>query len=195
MAEGSSLDRTEAMLQRMERTLQTLPGGAIQAMLTSVGVTFEVKVQVKLQEELPQAQGLAVLEEILVPNNMRGMTQLKGLVAFQRHEGVPQIEHFNFRRSITVTDDVDDHQITGFRANRILEKAFTELRQHYPGYDLSFGGEEEQTRKSFQTFLRSFGVTLLLDFLILVVLFNSYIQPFLVLGLTIPTGLLGRPMP
>jgi multidrug efflux pump subunit AcrB len=41
MAEGSSLDRTEAMLQRMERTLQTLPEGAIQAMLTSVGVTFD----------------------------------------------------------------------------------------------------------------------------------------------------------
>jgi multidrug efflux pump subunit AcrB len=291
MAEGSSLDRTEAKLQRMERTLQTLPEGAIQAMLTSVGVTFdewnrarrgthrgqiwvfmragqsvasgevdevldgmradlasveevrkisvskvaggppigkpvfarirgpdlamlqdladrlkarlaevpgvfdihdsleggkaeyviavdetkaglagmhrarvaeqvffapeggeatrirrgttEVKVRVKLQEELPQAQGLAVLEEILVPNNMRGTTPLKGLVAFQRHEGVPQIEHFNFRRSITVTADVDDRQITGFGANRILEKAFTELRQHYAGYDLSFGGEEE----------------------------------------------------
>jgi multidrug efflux pump subunit AcrB len=104
---------------------------------------------------------------------------------------VPQLEHFNFRRSSTVTADVDDRQITGFGANRILEEAFGELRPRYPGYDLTFGGEAEQTRKSFATFVRSFGVTLLLDVLILAVLFNSYTQPILVLGLTLPIGLLG----
>jgi multidrug efflux pump subunit AcrB len=153
--------------------------------------TTEVKVRVKLSEALPQEQGLAILEELLVPDATQRLTQLKGLVAFQRREGVPQIEHVNFRRSITVTADVDERQITGLGANRIIERAFAELRPQFPGYDLVFGGEEEQTRKSFETFVRSFGVTLLLDFLILAVLLNSYIQPFVVLGLTIPTGLLG----
>jgi multidrug efflux pump subunit AcrB len=153
--------------------------------------TTEVKVRVKLPEVLPQEQGLAVLEDLLVADGTQRVTQLKGLVAFQRREGLPQIEHFNFRRSITVTADVDERQITGFGASRILETAFAELRPRYPGYDLTFGGEEEQTQKSFDTFLRSFGVTLLLDFLILAVLCSSYTQPFVVLGLTIPTGIVG----
>ena len=90
-----------------------------------------------------------------------------------------------------MTADVDERQITGFAANRLLEKAFAALRPQYPGYDLTFGGEEEQTQKSFATFMKSFGVTLLLDFLILAVLFNSSLQPFVVLGLTIPTGIIG----
>jgi multidrug efflux pump subunit AcrB len=153
--------------------------------------TTEVKVRVKLGEALPQEHGLAVLEDLLIPDATQRMTQLRGLVAFQRQEGLPQVEHFNFRRSITVTADVDERQITGFGASRLLETAFAELRPRYPGYDLTFGGEEEQTQKSFDTFLRSFGVTLLLDFLILAVLCNSYAQPFVVLSLTIPTGVVG----
>jgi multidrug efflux pump subunit AcrB len=153
--------------------------------------TTEVKVRVKLPEDFAQEQGLLGLEDLLVPANAGRLTQLQGLVAFQRQEGLPLIEHVNFRRAITVTADVAPRQITGFAANRLLEKAFAALRPHYPGYDLVFGGEEEQTQKSFATFMRSFGVTLLLDFLILAVLFNSYVQPFVVLGLTIPTGIIG----
>lgn len=153
--------------------------------------TTEVKVRVKLHQQASEERGLVVLEDLLVPDGEGRMTPLKGLVDFQRREALPLIEHHNFRRSITVTADVDDRQITGFTANRLLESAFAELRPRYPGYDLIFGGEEEQTRKSFQTFLRSFAVTLLLDFLILAVLFNSYMQPFVVLGLTVPTGILG----
>jgi multidrug efflux pump subunit AcrB len=189
-----TLDETKAALAGLRRTgvaehvFFALEGGEATRLRRG---TTEVKVRVKLRETLPQAEGLAVLEDLLVPDAAGRLTQLKGLVAFQRQEGLPQIEHFNFRRSITVTADVDERQITGMGANRLLEQAFNDLRPRYPGYDLVFGGEEEQTQKSFQTFMRSFGVTLLLDFLILAVLLNSYVQPFLVLGLTIPTGVLG----
>jgi multidrug efflux pump subunit AcrB len=153
--------------------------------------TTEVKVRVKLRQQAPQEQGLAVLEDLLVPDGAGRLTPLRGLVHLQHREALPLIEHHNFRRSITVTADVDDRQITGFAANRLLENAFHELRPRYPGYDLVFGGEEEQTRKSFQTFMWSFAITLLLDFLILAVLFNSYVQPFVLLGLTVPTGMIG----
>jgi multidrug efflux pump subunit AcrB len=189
-----AVDETKAGVAGMRRTrvaeqvFFALEGG--EATRIRRGTT-EVKVRVKLREELPQGQGLTVLEDLLVADTARRMTQLKGLVAFQRLEGLSQIEHFNFRRSVTVTADVDERQITGFGASRLLEKAFAELRPRYPGYDLVFGGEQEQTRKSFETFVRSFGVTLLLDFLILAVLLNSYTQPLVVLGLTIPIGVLG----
>jgi multidrug efflux pump subunit AcrB len=153
--------------------------------------TTEVKVRVKLPQELPQEKGLAALEDLLVPDRTGRALPLKGVVGFQRSEALPLIEHHNFRRAITITADVDARQITGFEANRRLEEAFQTLRPRYPGYDLVFGGEEEHTRKSFATFMRSFAVTLLLDFLILAVLFDSYLRPFIVLGLTIPTGVLG----
>lgn len=153
--------------------------------------TTEVKVRVKLPEDVAQEHGLARLEELLIPGTAGRPAQLQGLVSFQRREGLPLIEHVNFRRAITITADVDTRQITGFAANRLLEKAFAALRPQYPGYDLVFGGEEEQTQKSFATFMKSFGVTLLLDFLILAALFNSSLQPFVVLGLTIPIGMIG----
>ena len=153
--------------------------------------TAEVKVRVKLAEDFTRDQGFAELEHLLVSANAGRLTPLEGVVAFQRQEGLSLIEHMNFRRAVTVSADVDTQQTTGSAANRFLEEAFNAIRHTYPGYDLVFGGAEEQTRKSFSTFLRSFAVTLLLDFLILAVLFNSYMQPFVVLALTIPTGVLG----
>jgi multidrug efflux pump subunit AcrB len=189
-----ALDERKAGLSGMhprrvaEQVFYALEGGDVTRIRRG---TTEVKVRVRLQEALPEEEGLTVLEDLLVSGDAGRVTQLRGLVSFQRREAPPLIEHFNFRRSITVTADVDDRQITGFAASRLLQGAFDELRPRYPGYDLIFGGEEEQTRKSFATFLRSFGVTLLLDFLILAVLFNSYVQPFVVLGLTIPTGVIG----
>ena len=153
--------------------------------------TTEIKVRVKLPEEFANGHGLAGLEDLLVPANAGHLLPLQGLVAFHRQESPPVITHMNFRRAVTVSADVDTKQITGFAANRVLAEAFAAIRHTYPGYDLAFGGAEEQTRKSFRTFMRAFLVTLLLDFLILAVLFNSYVQPFVVLLLTIPTGVLG----
>lgn len=189
-----ALDASKAGLSGVRRTAAAqqvffaLEGGEATRLRRA---TTEVKVRVKLPENLPQAQGLDILEDLLVPADGGSMTPLKGLVAFQRQESLPVIEHFNFRRSITITADVDPKLITGFAANRLLEQDFAALRPQYPGYELVFGGEEEQTQKSFATFMKSFAVTLLLDFLILAVLFNSYLQPFVVLGLTIPVGVLG----
>ena len=51
--------------------------------------TTEVKVRVKFPEDFAQEHGLAGLEDLLVPSNAGRMTQLKGLLSFQRQEGCP----------------------------------------------------------------------------------------------------------
>jgi multidrug efflux pump subunit AcrB len=53
-----------------------------------------------------------------------------------------------------------------------------------------FGGESEETNKSVQDLIRSFVLAILGIFFLLVLLFNSITQPFLVI-LTIPFGLIG----
>ena len=53
-----------------------------------------------------------------------------------------------------------------------------------------FGGEAEETNKSVQGLIRSFLAALIGIFFLLVLLFNSFTQPFLVI-LTVPFGLIG----
>lgn len=83
--------------------------------------TTEVKVRVTLRREAPCERGLAVLKDLLVPDGTGGALQLKGLVAVDRRDALPLIEHYNCRRAITVTADGDDRQVTGFQANRLQE--------------------------------------------------------------------------
>jgi multidrug efflux pump subunit AcrB len=89
-----------------------------------------------------------------------------------------------------VIADVDLAKTTSRRANEALRRHFADIPKRFPGYELIFGGEEEQTQESLRSLFRSFGVALLLDFVILAALFRSYVQPLIILT-TIPIGLLG----
>lgn len=64
------------------------------------------------------------------------------------------------------------------------------LLKEHQGYDVVYGGEEEQTQKSMRSLFRGFFVAIFLDVIILASLFNSYFQPLIIL-LTIPIGLTG----
>jgi len=62
--------------------------------------------------------------------------------------------------------------------------------QYYPGYNLAYGGEVEDTNRSMSSLFRAFGVALFLIYMILATMFKSFLQPFMIM-LSIPFSLLG----
>ncbi|MEK7745640.1 MAG: efflux RND transporter permease subunit [Elusimicrobiota bacterium] len=116
--------------------------------------------------------------------------RLSRVARIEETRGAPFLQRFNFKPAYTVTADVDVEKTTSREANRRIAEKFKDLSRRHPGYELVFGGEEEETRKSMDSLFRAFGVALLLDFVILAALFRSYAQPLIIL-LTIPIGLLG----
>ncbi|MBI4369734.1 MAG: efflux RND transporter permease subunit [Elusimicrobia bacterium] len=150
--------------------------------------TEEVVVKVKLAPEF-RRRGDSV-EGLLVLNNRGQQINLGPLVRLERRQSAPFIEHFNYKRTIEVTADVDNDNLTSYEANTQLAKFFADIPKRYPGYEIIYGGEEERTRESLESLRRGFLVAIFLNIIILATLFNSYIQPFIIL-LTIPIGLVG----
>jgi multidrug efflux pump subunit AcrB len=148
----------------------------------------EVDVRLRLlPDQRNRPQELLNLE---VLNQQGRAIALRRVAKLEETEGPPVLERFNFRPAVTVTADVDETKVTSREANARLQKRWEKLKAKHPGYELIYGGEEEETRKSLGSLARAFGVAVLLDYVILAALFRSYLQPLIML-LTIPIGLLG----
>ncbi|MBI2070752.1 MAG: efflux RND transporter permease subunit [Elusimicrobia bacterium] len=148
----------------------------------------EVIVKVKLSPE--HRKNAESLDGLLVLNNRGQQINLAPLVRIERAKSPPYIEHYNFKRAIQVTADVDNVNITSYQANARVKELFKNLKERYPGYDAVYGGEEERTQESMQSLKMGFLLAIFLDIIILATLFNSYVQPLIIL-LTIPIGLTG----
>lgn len=148
----------------------------------------EVEVKVRLiPERRADTRALLGLE---VPNPQGRQVSLGRLAHFEERQGPPFFSRYNFRPVVTIIADVDLAKSTSRQANAAIERRFADLAKRHPGYELIFGGEEEQTRESIMSLFKAFGVALMLDFVILAALFKSYSQPLIMLT-TIPIGLLG----
>lgn len=130
------------------------------------------------------------LRQLLVTNNQGKQVDLAPLVSQERRPSPAYIEHYNYKRAIEISADVDNQRITSYQANAAIQKSFKNFANEYPGYDAIYGGEEERTQESIQSLKRGFVIAIFLDVIILATLFNSYVQPFIIL-LTIPIGLTG----
>jgi len=148
----------------------------------------KIKVRVKLSPEDEKRPDL--IKQLSVLNAEGRQIRLGTVVKEERREGPAYFEHYNYRRSLTIFAGVDNEKSTSYQANQALITKFEDIPERYPGYELIYGGEEEQTRESMLSLRRAMIVALLLDFVILAGLFASYIQPFLIM-LTIPIGLVG----
>jgi len=114
---------------------------------------------------------------------------LERVALLEERQGLLEIQRRNRGRSITVTADVT---LEGNARNTIAEvmNEFEDIQQRWPGVSLSFGGDQERQRESIGSLFRAMGISGLLIFCLLVLLFRSYLQPFVVLS-SVPFAGLG----
>lgn len=148
----------------------------------------EVEIRLRLKpEQRDEPQELLALDAL---NAERRPVRLSRVASVELRRGPPFLPRYNYKPAVSVSADVDEAVITSNEANARVRERFKDIPKRYPGYELIFGGEQEETAKSLQSLFRAFGVALLLDFAVLAVLFGSYVLPLLIL-LTVPIGLLG----
>jgi multidrug efflux pump subunit AcrB len=148
----------------------------------------EVEIRLRLKPE--QRDSAEDLMKLDARNPAGRAVKLARVAKVEQRHGAPFLPRYNYKPAVSVTADVDEDVITSREANMLVREKFKDVPERYPGYELIYGGEEEETAKSMRSLFRSFGVAVMLDFVILAVLFGSYLQPFIIL-LTIPIGLLG----
>ncbi|MBU2541570.1 MAG: efflux RND transporter permease subunit [Candidatus Omnitrophica bacterium] len=188
-----SIDEEKALkadltLGQVAESIRNAFGGGLASTITRSKAEEEIKVLVRLPEA--QRNNLNVFKDLLVVNEKGKLVRLSAVASVSRQKGMRTITHLDGRRNIAVTAAVDNKNITSSKANELVAKRFKEISNKYPGYNLVFGGEAEETMKSMHSLMQAFWIAFFLIFLILATQFNSLIQPFVVM-LTIPYGIVG----
>jgi len=131
----------------------------------------------------------AALGQLIIPNASGRFISLDEVADFNVGPGPSNFYHFNNERAITVTADIEKGKTTPLIAvQRVLESI--DLDRDWRNMRLVVGGETEETQESMGSLLVAFAGAAIGIYLVLVLLFNSMVQPLVVM-FAVPFGLIG----
>jgi len=127
-----------------------------------------------------------ILHKLMIPTPAGTIVPLTTLASIEYRGTMGDIVRKNNERVVTIKANVDETKTTGsvarMQAQKLLEKLFQEEISNLPmGYKYKFTGENEEQKESEEFLSKAFIIALFLIFLILVTLFNSVIQPVIIL--------------
>ena len=115
---------------------------------------------------------------------------LGDVVDLRLEQGLGNISRRDGQRLATITAEVDDAVTTPLEMTHLIEQAFQDLPQRYPGYELLFLGEKQEAAESFSGMKRALLIGVAIIFVILAALFKSLLDPFAVM-LAVPFSIVG----
>lgn len=121
-----------------------------------------------------------ILHELMLPTPSGQMVPLSTVARITFAGSIGDINRINNERVVTVKANVDETKIPG----PVVRAQAAEFLKDFPlppGYKLTFTGEFEFQKESEDFLTKAFLVALLLIFLILVSMFNSVSQPFIIM--------------
>jgi multidrug efflux pump subunit AcrB len=148
----------------------------------------EIDFRIKLRND--QRGDVEILDKLLLRNDEGKLIPLGELATFTQRQGIESFNHYNGRRAITITGKVDNLQATSKEVNQMIKDLYVDEIQGISGIKLLFRGEGQATAESMHNFFIAFLCGLLGIYFILLLLLNSYIQPFLIM-VAIPFGIVG----
>jgi HAE1 family hydrophobic/amphiphilic exporter-1 len=133
---------------------------------------------------------LADLEALRLRNGVGALVAVGDVARLEEGPALASIERWQGRRTVFVTADVDPEVTTALAANREIARRVAPLLEQHPEMGLGYGGEFEQTQRSFTSLGQAFLIALLAMYAILGTQFRSYTQPLVILC-AVPFGVVG----
>jgi multidrug efflux pump subunit AcrB len=176
--DGAAIQRAGLDPLIVVRTIRLLLDGEVVASFQDQGE----KVDVRVQAQLPEANAInAIVDQpIALPDG--GEVALRQLVNLEKGFGAVAIQHYKFRRSITVEADIDKAQTSAVAVNQRIQQEWETLRSHFPNVDLDFSGVFEDIQEGLQALATLFVLGIAVIYLILATQFGSYWQPLMILA-------------
>ncbi len=127
-----------------------------------------------------------ILHKLMIPTPAGTIVPLTTLASIEYRGTMGDIVRKNSERVVTIKANVDETKTTGtvarIKAQKLLEELFKAEAAALPmGYKYKFTGENEEQKESEEFLSKAFIIALFLIFLILVTLFNSIVQPVIIL--------------
>ncbi len=133
-----------------------------------------------------------ILSKLYVPNQMGRRIKLSRIAEIKEVEAPYVIRRKNKKRVISVYGDIDSSKTTAIKVNGIigqkLKKLWSDKKIEGVAYNLE--GEFKETKETYFRMAKSAVISLSLIYIILVGMFGSLIQPFIIMS-SIPFGLIG----
>ncbi len=168
------------------RALRLHQDGEVVAFFRHEGEKVELRV---MGAEREQQDVHAVLHEPFVLAD--GTTTTFGALARVRTErGRGAIQHYNYRRALTVEADIDPLITDTVTVNRQLAERWAEIQGQFPGANIDQSGALDDIQESLDAMAGLFLLGLGLIYLIIATQFRSYFQPLLILA-TVPMAFTG----
>jgi multidrug efflux pump len=165
-----------ASVRDVASTLQILLGGLDLSTFKLFGETYDVVVQLERSDRDDPRD----LLELVVRGNDGRLIPLSSMVVLRETIAPREIPHFNRRRSVTISADLDGTLTQG----AAIERAAAIARDVLPdqGHPIRFTGEAEKFLESGQALLFAYVLAVLVVFLVLAAQFESFVHPFTILG-------------
>jgi multidrug efflux pump subunit AcrB len=129
------------------------------------------------------------LAHIPIANYQGRLIPLRTVADFETGPGPAAVRHYKGERVINISADVDQEKTTPTIAVDEMFKHFN-LDGDWPGARIIIRGEVMETEESIRNLLWTFLIAAIGIYFILIVLFNSFTQPFTVM-IAIPFGIVG----
>ncbi|MEW8461558.1 MAG: efflux RND transporter permease subunit, partial [Candidatus Thiodiazotropha endolucinida] len=108
---------------------------------------------------------------------------LADLVRVEAYNEPGEIKRYQGQRAISLKADIREGAPTSTPAIvNLVRSHFETIRDRYPGATVTFGGEHEDTQRSFESLAYAFIIAVLVMYVILATQFQSYLQPLIILS-------------
>jgi multidrug efflux pump subunit AcrB len=131
-----------------------------------------------------------IFKHIPITISSSQVVYLGDIAKISKTRGFSAINHRDGLRLATIVASVDDKITTPLEVTQKIQKATEQFSQNNPGYALLFLGEKKESAESIAGMKNALIIALVVIFFILSALFNSLLDPFVVM-FAIPFSLIG----
>jgi len=129
-------------------------------------------------------------KNLLVRNNTGHLVNISTMVKVNSAKSPQNIFHYNSYRTNTITANVDLKKTTPNAIYNKLKDFYKNFEKKNPGFRIRLGGEAEESSKTIFKLIMATLAALIAIYFLLVVQFNSFMQPFMVI-MSVPFGVVG----
>lgn len=184
--DGDAIQRAGISPVVVTNALQSRVDGVLVGRYQSLGEEVDIRLLARTDEY----DDLDALLGTTLSTASGETVRLSTLLKAEYGTGYQNIRHYNFKRSITISADIDEAKIDAVAANQLIRNYWESIRPQHPGIDLDFSGLLDDITENLSGITMLFAIGIGLIYLILGTQFKSYFQPLMIL-VSVPLAFIG----
>ena len=124
-----------------------------------------------------------------IQNNTGRLIRLSQVAKLDIGPGRTDVRHYKGERAISIEGDIDQSIVSVLEVKKLIEENF-DIEKDWENCRLIYDGQMAESQESMGTLTNTFIIALISIYFLLVLLFNSFTQPLIVLT-AVPFGIIG----